>query len=276
MKLMNLVFLCTLLWSCQTEVKEEAKVEDTAESTPEVAKVVFQNKGHELVYNMVQTVGDYEKFKELKDVTYKYTYNTPDGKVDIAMESYIFDGELSYGSYIKHERTFPALEGKIEQGFDGASFWFKHNGEILDGEEYQKRTRFSRKTNFYWFAMLPKLLDPGLNYEYIKEEILEGQSYDIVKVSFESKEGKPTDIYQLYINKETKLVDQFLFTVAEFNSMNPRLMKVAYEKIGDVLIPNTRKYTNSDWNGVPVNDEWNVVEWTEIKFDNGLTKELFQ
>jgi len=274
MKLMNLVLLCTLLLSCQTETKKQGTTNNEKENLPAATEVIFQNKAHELVYDMVQKVGDYEKLKSLKDVTYKYTYQTPDNKVDISVENYIFDGELSYGSYYKHERTFPKLDGKIEQGFDGKSFWFKHNGELLEGEQYLKRTTFSRKTNFYWFAMLPKLLDPGLQYEYLKEEKIDGQEYDVVKVSFDSE--KPTDIYQLYINKNTKLVDQFLFTVADFNSMDPRLMKIEYEAVDGVLIPNTRKYTKSDWNAVPLDDKWSTVTWTDIKFDNHLPKEMFQ
>lgn len=275
MKLINLVLLCTLLWSCQMGLNEESKGENE-KGTPAVSEASFQNKGHELVYNMVQIVGDYEKLKTLKDVTYKYTYQTPDNKVDISMESYIFDGELSYGSYYKHERTFPELDVKIEQGFDGDSFWFKHNGVLLEAERYLKGTKFNRKTNFYWFAMLQKLLDSGLKYEYIKEETIGNQAYDIVKVSFDSEAGKPTDIYQLYLNKKTHLVDQFLFTVADFNSMDPRLMKVEYERIEQILIPSTRKYTKSDWNGVPLNDQWTIVNWTDIKFDNGLSKEMFK
>lgn len=274
MKLMSLVLLCTLLWSCQTEVKEPTKVENEQPSTATVSEVEFQNKGHELVYKMVQKVGDYEKLKALKDVSYTYTYQTPDKKADIVKESYIFDGELSHGSYEKHERTFPELEGKIEQGFDGEVFWFKHNGEILEGEQYLKRTHFSRKTNFYWFAMLQKLLDPGLQYEYLKEETIEGKAYDVVKVTFDSE--KPTDIYQLYINKDTELIDQFLFTVADFNSMDPRLMKVEYTEVAGVQIPSTRKYTKSDWNGTALDENWNIVTWTDIKFDNGLSKEMFQ
>ncbi|MBL4649049.1 MAG: hypothetical protein JKY03_04910 [Aureispira sp.] len=275
MKLINLVLISTLLWSCQMGINEESKGEHK-KSTPIVSKTAFQNKGHELVYNMVQIVGDYGKLKALKDVAYKYTYQTPDNKVDISMESYIFDGELSYGSYYKHERTFPELEVKIEQGFDGDSFWFKHNGALLEAEKYLKRTKFNRKTNFYWFAMMQKLLDPGLKYEYLKEEIIDNQEYDVVRVSFDSEEGKRTDIYQLYLNKKTHLVDQFLFTVADFDSMDPRLMKVEYEKVENILIPNTRKYTKSDWNGVPLNDEWTIVNWTDIKFDNGLSKEMFK
>jgi hypothetical protein len=275
MKVMNLVLICTLLWSCQTKVEDQSTTVDKESSnTPVAPKMEFQNKAHELVYNMVQTVGDYDQLKALKDVTYKYTYQTPDNKVDVSMENYIFEGELSYGSYYKHERTFPELEGKIEQCFDGNSFWFKHNGTLSADEKYLKRTQFSRKTNFYWFAMLQKLLDPGIKYTYLKEETINAQEYDVVKVSFDSE--KPTDIYQLYINKKTNLVDQFLFTVADFNSMDPRLMKMEYEEVNGILIPNKRKYTKSDWNGIALNDSWAIVSWTDIKFDNGLSKEMFK
>lgn len=276
MKPIILALFCTLLWSCQTEVNEQSKTNKEKTSPPTTSKVEFQNKGHELVYNMVQKVGDYEKLKALKDVSYKYTYTTPDNKVDISMENYIFDGELSYGSYYRHNRTFPELEGKIEQSFDGDVFWFKHNGQLLEAEKYLKRTKFSRKTNFYWFAMLQKLLDPGLKYEYLKEETIEEKLYDVVKVSFDSKEGKPTDIYQLYINRKTLLVDQFLFTVADFNSMNPRLMKLEYTEVDGIHVPSIRKYTKSDWNGTALDENWNLVSWTSIKFDNGLSKKMFQ
>ncbi|MFT5645475.1 MAG: hypothetical protein ACI976_000145 [Aureispira sp.] len=79
MKVINLVLLCTLLGSCQMGLNEESK-DENEEGTPEVSEARFQNKGHELVYNMVQVVGDYEQLKALKDVTYKYTYQTPDNK----------------------------------------------------------------------------------------------------------------------------------------------------------------------------------------------------
>ena len=80
--------------------------------------------------------------------------------------------------------------------------------------------------------MFQKLLDPGLNYEYIGEQNIEGKEYEIVKITFKSNNSKPTDIYQLYINKETSLVDQFLFTVADFGKMEvPNLMRLKHEGI---------------------------------------------
>ena len=47
------------------------------------------------------------------------------------------------------------------------------------------------------------------------EKTLNNTTYDIVNVTFNSTDEKPTDIYQLHINKETLFADQFLFTVAD-------------------------------------------------------------
>ena len=189
-KFLTIAVLCFLYASCD----EENKTGFNGEANPN-----FANKGHELFYAMVQEVGDYSTLFNKKNVVYTYTYQTPDGKTDISTEKYIFDGELSYGIYKQHERTFPQLAGTIEQGFDGNEYWLKHDGEVLSDESLLKRVAFNRPTNFYWFAMMQKLLDPGLNYEHLGEKNIDNQTYDIVKITFDSADDKPTDIYQLYL-----------------------------------------------------------------------------
>jgi len=269
------IILASFLASCKSDNKPTEKVEQEIETKTEVLQK-FKNKGHELVYSMVQKVGDYQKLRAKENVIYTYTYQTPDGKTDISTEKYIFDGELSYGAYQKHERTLPELQGSIEQGYDGSEYWFKNNGEIVNDEAILKRVAFNRPTNFYWFSMMQKLLDPGLYYEYLSQKTLNGIAYDIVKISFESKDGKPKDIYQLYINKETNLVDQFLFTVADFGRMDPLLMKIEHEFIDGILIPSKRKYKASNWNAEETDAPWVSVNWTDIKFNNKLTKADFK
>lgn len=259
--------------SCKNDKKANIK-EATISSAPET-KQEFKNKGHKLVFEMVEKVGNYSKLANKKDVVYTYTYQTPDGKEDISTEKYLFNGELSYGAYKKHQRTLANLEGLIEQGYDGSEFWLKHDGELITDPDALKRVAFNRPTNFYWFTMMQKLLDPGLNYEYIKEQTLNNQNYDVVKVSFESQGDKATDIYQLYINKETKLVDQFLFTVMDFGKSDPLLMVVEYETIDGLLLPTKRKYKGSNWDADVTEAPWINVNWTDIKFNNGLTKEDF-
>lgn len=177
-----IVLLCCVLASCDNH-SEQTTIE-------------FQNKGHELVYNMIQKVGNYNKLCEKKNVVYTNTYRTPDNKMDISMEKYMFEGELSYGYYKKHDRTFPQLENEFEQGYDGNKYWLKHNGKFLSDSSLLKRVAFNRPTNFYWFTMMQKLLDPGINYEHLGEKTINHQNYDVVKVSFNSSAEEPTDVYQ--------------------------------------------------------------------------------
>ncbi len=248
----------------------------TSTPSPENEPPKFQNKGHELVYNTVQKTGDYQDLLDRKDVTYTYTYKTPDGKMDQSNEKYIIDGELSYGQYIQHERTLADLEGVIEQGYDGQGFWLKHNGKEVSDTTALKRVAFNRPTNFYWFAMFPKLLDPGLLYEHKGEAVFDGQKYDVVDVTFDPNDPKPRDIYQLHINQSTGLADQFLFTVADFGLMDtPLLMQVKYEEVDGLLIPSKRKYKRSTWEADISEDPWTTVSWTDIKFNTGLDKATF-
>jgi len=273
MKLKLIALLSLFLVACNNKSETKAPVAEIEKEAP----VTFQNKGHELVHKMVETVGDYNMLSGKKDVIYTYTYTTPDGKSDISTEKYIFDGELSYGQYKHHERTLAALEGTIEQGYDGAEFWLKHEGNMVNDTVALKRVAFNRPTNFYWFAMFQKLLDPGLTYEYLGEKTVDETEYDVVKITFISNNEKPTDIYQLYINRETALVDQFLFTVADFGVLEtPYLMQLKYEKIDELLIPTKRQYKKSTWEAAVSDEPWIYVTWTDIAFTNDLRKEDFK
>ncbi|MDN3666456.1 DUF6503 family protein [Algibacter miyuki] len=271
--LLSVITVFTLA-SCKNEAKQDQT--ETPTDTVVEQKQEFKNQAHELVHQMTQRVGDYSKLASKKDVVYTYTYQTPDGKTDIITEKYIFNGELSYGAYQKHERTLSDLEGLIEQGYDGNEFWIKLNNTPLNDPAALKKAAFNRPTNFYWFTMMQKLLDPGLQYDYISEQTINNKAYDVVKVSFDPKNEKPSDIYQLYINKETKLVDQFLFTVMDFGRTEPMLMVMEYEQVDDLLIPTKRKYKKSNWDAEVTDAPWILVNWTDIKFNNGLTKADFK
>lgn len=242
----------------------------------ETKEINYQNKGHELVAEMVNKVGTYKLLHDRKDVVYTYQYETPDGKKDISTEKYIFAGELSYGLYRQHERTFPEMEGSVEMAYDGKEFWLKNGDTLVTDSAKLDVVRFKRPTNFYWFAMFQKLLNPGLNYEYLGEDKAKGNVYDVVKITFESKNDKPTDIYQIYINKETKLVDHFLFTVVDYNVVEvPFLMELEYEEIDGLLIPTKRRYKKSTWEAEVSDDPWILVNWMDIKFNNGLSPSDF-
>lgn len=273
-KLFLFIFLISTILGCKNQSKE-VRQKDVIEK--ENTSMCFQNKGHKLVYEMIEKVGDYKKLRSKKDVIYTYTYTTPDGKSDVSTEKYIFANELSYGRYTRHERTLPELNGVMQQGYDGENYWLKIDENEITDEEAIKKVKFNRPTNFYWFTMFQKLLDPGLNYEYFGTEKIDDNQYDKVKISFESKNDKPTDIYQLYINQETGLVDQFLFTVVDYGVVDaPFLMQLEYEKVDGFLIPAKRRYKTSTWDAEVTNEPWIKVNWTDISFNNGLQTSDFK
>ena len=265
------IIISLLLTACGNK---EAKTKENTK-TVEVKLPEFQNKGHELVYKMTQETGSYQDLLNLKDIVFNYTYRTPDKKEDVSIESYIFNGELSHGAYLKHERTLPDLKGKMEQGYNGKDFWVKLTGQEITDSSAIENVAFTRKTNFYWFAMMQKLLDPGINYEYLGQDTIEDKLYHIVKITFNTADDVISDTYQLYINPETHLVDQFLFTVVSKNMTDPILMRVKYEKVEGILLTTYRKYTKSDWEANVLKDSWIEEITKDIKFNQNLDIALF-
>ncbi len=274
-KLVAIIFFSALFTACgNNEIKKKESNKNT-EGTQEVKPISFQNKGHELIYKMSQKTGNYQDLLNLKDVVFKYTYRTPDQKEDVSTESYIFNGELSHGDYIKHERTLPELKGKMQQAYNGSDFWITLDGQEVNNNNVIVSATFTRKTNFYWFAMMQKLLDPNINYEYLGQNNMDDKMYDLVKITFKTQNDEASDIYQVYINPETHLIDQFLFTVVSKNVTDPILMRVTYKNVQGILIPTYRKYTKSDWNANVINDVWIEEISEDIQFNQNLKIALF-
>ncbi len=226
-------------------------------------------KARSLIQEVVKAVGGAHALHHQKDVEYTYTKRT-DGKITKqSLERYIFQGEKSWAKY---------LDGKKEivQGYNGKKTWAQLDGQLVSDPKTLKRADFSRKTNFYWFAMMHKLLDPGVIYEHAGQQRLGDTKYDLVKMTFAAGIGDVQDIYLLYINPHTKLIDQFLFTILDFGKKDPMLMQVKYKKVNGITLPASRRYTKSDWKGSVAKDaQWNEQEMESIKFNNGFKPSLF-
>ena len=225
---------------------------------------------------MVKAVGGVDRLHALKDVEYSYTYQA-DGKRDISLERYVFDGEKSWAKYsVREVYAMPNMEGEMTQGYDGNNSWCTINGEHLQDPQALKMADFTRKTNFYWFTMMFKLLDPGLNYNHKGTRAVDGINYDVIEIAFQENVGDAQDTYLLYINPETHLVDQFLFTVMDFGLAEPHLMKVQYEDIDGLKLPARRRYAPADWEGTVKEDKWAEEISGNIKFNNGFEAALFK
>ncbi len=62
----------------------------------------------------------------------------------------------------------------------------------------------------YWLLMGFKTFDPGVTREYAGQKKNEaGQDYDLVKLSFDKVGLTPGDVYWMWVNRQTGLVDEW-------------------------------------------------------------------
>lgn len=229
----------------------------------------------QLVSEMITAIGGKENFYKLKNVNYDYTYSGPNGTSLKSHETYVFNHEKSHADYSEHSIIAPN-GGKVIEGYDGSDAWVTIDGQLSENEQANGTSRFLRKTNYYWFTMYFKLLDSGVNHEYLGNKKVDGKNYDLVKITFGDDVGDAQDTYVLYINKETKLVDQFLFTVMGMGATEPFLMKMDYETIDGIKIGSERKYIEADWDGTTKGKKWTTTDWTNIEFNTAIDTSMFE
>ena len=235
-----------------------------------------QKDARRLVEGVVEAVGGLDGLHALRDVEYTYTYRRADGSESVSLERYVFDGELSWGRYQERSGGMPDGVSRVTEGYDGTGTWVTHDGEPVRDPEVVQRADFRRKTNYYWFAMMFKVADPGTRHEYEGVRTVDGVDYDLVRMTFGEDVGDVQDTYLLYINPETYLVDQFLYTVMDYDVTRPSLKKVTYREVEGLMLPARRRAIRSNWQGEEVGDGWSVQIMEDIHFDNGFRREMFE
>jgi len=235
----------------------------------------YAQDGKQLVAEMMDALGGKQNFYNLGSVTYDYEYQDPNSGLHFkGKEAYMFDGELSRADFKIHTMLAPK-GGQVTEGYDGKNFWVNIDDQEVETEQALGFARFLRKTNYYWFTMFFKLLDEGVNQEFIGTKQLNGQNYNLVKITFGDAVGDAQDTYVLYINAETKLVDQFLFTITAFGVTEPKLMRFTYETINGIKIPTDRNYIDADWDGNIKGEKAAITTWKNIEFGGVTDKSYF-
>lgn len=215
-----------------------------------------------LLKEIVAAVGGVEAMHKLKDVSFTYSYGGG------GMERYIFDGEISWGRSTQKDGTTRV------QFFDGKDVVVWIDDKRSEDEKAIKSAMFSRKTNYYWLAMIQKMADPGVVASYGGKRMFEGIEYDLLDITYEDGVGVAKDRYLLYVNPYTKLVDQFLFTVAAVGRQDPIMMKYSYDTFkGGVKFPVVgQSRAASNWEGdLDPEAKWSARWRSNFKFNNGYT-----
>ena len=228
---------------------------------------------NELIDKVVEANGGKKALHKLKDVSYDYTFRVQDNnKVDISKERYIFNGEVSFADYSKREvYVLPQMAGSSHtQFFDGKSTISKIDGKVITDQKPAYVGHIFRKTNYYWFTMMFKLSDPGVNHKLLSNRNVDGIAYKVVEMTFGDNVGESSkDRYILYINPNTYRVDQFLYNATGFGVTDPNIVKVNYEEVDGVYLSTYRKYAPADWDGNVKKDSWTEQITQNVKFNNG-------
>ena len=272
--------LALLIFATCAPSQKSEEVSETTEVQEVEPEITYSTKDAKSIIKAVEMAsGGWDKLWEQKDVEFNYSYVYPQsGQEDLSMERYVFDTEESWAKYTKHQiNVLPEMDGEVIQYYDGQEAKVMYDTTLMDDPEVVAGAQFLRKANYFWFVMMYKLDNPGAQYEYLGSEEVESVNYDKVKVSYDAEvTGKEqNDTYVLYVNPETKMVDQFLFSLPVLGVTEPAIiMKLTYEDVNGFKLATNRRIFMPSENGY--SEEPNLVQtMTNIRFNNGFTQESF-
>jgi len=122
-------------------------------------------------------------------------------------------------------------------GFDGKEVWI-----TPDLEAFGKGSpRFYHNLIFYFYAIPFVLADPGINYEVLPQKEIEGQLYNVLKISYQAGVGDaPDDYYIAHFNTTTNRMDWLLYTVTYYSgekSEKYNALKYDWQEMNGLWIP---------------------------------------
>jgi len=269
-----IVLLSSLIVSCSNSSQQsEAVTEETV--VEEVAEVPYDvNSPETLLLAVAEACGGMNAIKALNDVEFEYTYVAPDGKKDVSIERYIFENEVSWAKYSTHEiNVMPGAEGDVVQFYDGNSAAVYLGGEAVTDPEVVGVGQFLRQANYMWFNMMFKMTDPGIVATYQGQEEVDGQTYDKVHVTYDPEvTGKEeNDIFVVYINPDSRMVESFYFSLPAFGVQEPVLhAQLTYEQVNGIYVITHRVMKGPN----PETGEMGLIvdqQLKNVKFNNGFT-----
>lgn len=175
------------------------------------------NDGSGLVLRAIEAHGGLEAW--YRAPTSSYTWEYANVGSDVRFRSFLVADNLSREVYHDLMTTGSFDDPRdVEASFawDGTDAWI-HPASIE-----QPNPRFWGISGYY-FQQIPFVLaDPGLNYERIPDEELDGIAYEMVRVYFTPGIGEsPGDTYTLYVHPETGMVRALRYTVSYGRDVPP-------------------------------------------------------
>ncbi|MEQ9466983.1 MAG: hypothetical protein RLN88_06190 [Ekhidna sp.] len=131
-------------------------------------------------------------------------------------------------------------EGKVMKGetavTDSLDFYLQRGYELWVNDSY-------------WLVMPFKLKDSGVTLKYLREDTtLTGKLSDVVSLSFEDVGVTPENVYEVWIDADSKLVTQWAY-YQDSTTLEPRFITpwADYNKYGEIMLSGDRgNYKLSD------------------------------
>ena len=210
--LFSILCLFVIISACETQDKLPGTAEATDQQLFQVEEArerLEASEGGQLVLRAIEAHGGLEAWYNAPTSSYTWEYANVD--MNFRFKSHMvvhnqsrfaYHDLLELGSFEKAE----PVEGQF--AWDGTDAW------MYPASIEQPNPRFWATTGYYFESIPFILADPGLQYELKPDEELDSVMYDRVDVSYDPGVGdSPGDIYMLYVNKETSLVDAIRYTV---------------------------------------------------------------
>ena len=131
-------------------------------------------------------------------------------------------------------------EGKVMRG----------DSEVTDSLDFYLQRGYELWVNdSYWLVMPFKLKDSGVTLKYLREDTtLTGKLADVVSLSFENVGVTPQNIYEVWIDADSKLVTQWAY-YQDSTTLEPRFITpwADYSRYGEIMLSGDRgNYKLSD------------------------------
>ena len=270
----TLLFLVILQLSCKQEPKDNNSF-STHTKLVEQKPIYDTNKPKELLKMVAHAHGGWADLWKKKDVEFTYNYEiTAENRADQSLERYIFDNEISYGAYNRHEiNVFPKTKGPVVHLFNGDSTTVSLNGKLVDDGNVINLSDFIRRANYFWFTMPYKLNNPGTIAKYLGKEVHNNTTYDLIEVTYDAAvtRKEQNDIYILYINPNTKLIDRFKFSLPFAGITEPVILTdYSYKNVKGQMIATYRAYYLPNKDGSYTKEPSFIQTLENIRFNNGF------
>ena len=191
MRRLSILGLVALFFGCQAEPEDPLATEAEA-----IRARLATSEGGQLVLRAIDAGGGIHAWLEAPSSSYTWDF----GSDGFLVKSHLVANNRTRQIY--HDLT--AIGSRVEpvalnaqMAWDGKSAWIYPN-------TVQVNPRFWASTAYYFQSIPFVLADPGIRYEVLADDSLDGTVHHLTKVSYDDSVGDSYgDTYTLYVHPET-------------------------------------------------------------------------